>query len=47
MAETVGRIGADASVARLAGLDFEVAVFGHGRAIAGGAAGRFREFTPR
>lgn len=30
------------SLARLARLDFEVACFGHGRAIAGGAAGQFR-----
>jgi len=44
---TADTTAADASVARLAGLDFEVAVFGHGRAITGGAAGRFREFTPR
>src|SRR5207302_1553049 len=30
------------SLAKLASLDFEVACFGHGRPIAGGAAGRFR-----
>jgi hypothetical protein len=33
------------SVARLAELEFEFAVFGHGRAIAGGAVDRFREFA--
>ena len=30
------------SLAKLAGLDFEVAVFGHGKPIVGGAADRFR-----
>lgn len=34
---------ARASLARLAELEFDVAVFGHGRAIAGGAVARFRE----
>ena len=38
---------AEASVARLATLDFQVAVFGHGRAITGGAVERFREFSAR
>ena len=38
---------AEASVARLAGLEFQVAVFGHGRAITGGAVDRFREFAAR
>jgi glyoxylase-like metal-dependent hydrolase (beta-lactamase superfamily II) len=33
------------SVARLAGLDFEHAVFGHGRAVSGGAVERFREYV--
>jgi glyoxylase-like metal-dependent hydrolase (beta-lactamase superfamily II) len=32
------------SVARLAALEFEVAVFGHGRAITGRAVDRFREY---
>jgi len=36
---------AAASVARLAELDFEVAVFGHGRAVAGRAVDRFRELA--
>lgn len=36
-----------ASLARIAGLDFEVAVFGHGRAIRGGAAARFRRLAER
>jgi hypothetical protein len=31
------------SLARLASLDFEVACFGHGRAIVGGAAEHFRQ----
>lgn len=31
------------SLARLAGLDFEVACFGHGKAIVGRAAGKFRQ----
>lgn len=31
------------SLARLAGLEFEVACFGHGSAIVGGAAQRFRQ----
>jgi glyoxylase-like metal-dependent hydrolase (beta-lactamase superfamily II) len=38
---------ANASVARLAGLEFEVAVFGHGRAIIAGAADGFREYRAR
>jgi glyoxylase-like metal-dependent hydrolase (beta-lactamase superfamily II) len=33
------------SVARLAGLDFEHAVFGHGRAVTGRAVDRFREYV--
>ncbi len=35
------------SVARLAGLDFEHAVFGHGRAVSGRAVERFREYVAR
>jgi len=35
------------SVARLAELEFEVAVFGHGRAITGRAVDRFRELSSR
>jgi glyoxylase-like metal-dependent hydrolase (beta-lactamase superfamily II) len=35
---------AAASLARLAGLEFDVAVFGHGRAITGRAVDRFREY---
>jgi glyoxylase-like metal-dependent hydrolase (beta-lactamase superfamily II) len=31
------------SLTRLAGLDFEIACFGHGQAIVGGAANRFRQ----
>jgi hypothetical protein len=38
---------AAASVARLAELQFEVAVFGHGRAVTGRAVDRFREFATR
>jgi glyoxylase-like metal-dependent hydrolase (beta-lactamase superfamily II) len=38
---------ARASAARLAGYDFEVAVFGHGRAVTAGAAERFRELIAR
>jgi glyoxylase-like metal-dependent hydrolase (beta-lactamase superfamily II) len=38
---------ANASVARLAGLDFEVAVFGHGSAVRGRAVDRFRELAKR
>jgi hypothetical protein len=38
---------ARASVGRLAGLDFEVAVFGHGWAITGRAVERFRELAAR
>jgi hypothetical protein len=30
------------SLAKLAALEFEVAVFGHGKAMVGGASGRFR-----
>ena len=37
------RAAAKASVARLARLDFDVAVFGHGRAVCGHAVDRFRE----
>ena len=36
---------ANASVARLAGLEFEVAVFGHGSAVRGRAVDRFRELA--
>jgi hypothetical protein len=35
------------SISRLAGLTFEAAVFGHGRAISRDAAERFREFAAR
>lgn len=38
---------AHASFARLAGLDFEVAVFGHGAPIRGGASERFRRVAAR
>jgi glyoxylase-like metal-dependent hydrolase (beta-lactamase superfamily II) len=38
---------ANASVARLAGLEFEVAVFGHGSAVRGKAVERFRELAGR
>ena len=38
---------ANASVARLAGLEFEVAVFGHGSAVRGRAVERFRELADR
>jgi glyoxylase-like metal-dependent hydrolase (beta-lactamase superfamily II) len=44
---TADMAAAEASVARLAGLEFQVAVFGHGRAITGGAVYRFREFAAR
>ncbi|HYN95263.1 MAG TPA: MBL fold metallo-hydrolase [Pilimelia sp.] len=36
---------AAASIGRLAGLDFRVAVFGHGPALTGGAVSRFRDFA--
>jgi hypothetical protein len=36
-----------ASAKRLAALQFEVAVFGHGRAVTGHAVDRFREFAAR
>ena len=35
----------DRSVAKLASFDFEHAVFGHGRAVSGGAVERFREYA--
>ena len=38
---------ADASVARLAELEFEVAVFGHGSAVRGRAVDQFRELASR
>jgi glyoxylase-like metal-dependent hydrolase (beta-lactamase superfamily II) len=38
---------ANVSIARLAGLEFEVAVFGHGRAVRGRAVDRFRELASR
>ena len=44
---TADRTAAAASVRKLAGLRFEVAVFGHGNAIVGGAADRFRELAGR
>ncbi|GAB3845652.1 MBL fold metallo-hydrolase [Dactylosporangium cerinum] len=42
---TADAAAADASVARLAELRFEVAVFGHGRAVTAAAADRFRDLT--
>ena len=44
---TEDRGAAERSVAKLAGLDFDVAVFGHGAPIRGGAVERFREFAAR
>jgi glyoxylase-like metal-dependent hydrolase (beta-lactamase superfamily II) len=38
---------AEASIKRLAELEFDVALFGHGRAITGRAVNRFREFAAR
>ena len=38
---------ANASVVRLAGLEFEVAVFGHGSAVRGRAIDRFRQVAGR
>jgi glyoxylase-like metal-dependent hydrolase (beta-lactamase superfamily II) len=35
------------SAARLAELEFQVAVFGHGKAVTGDAASRFRDFAAR
>jgi glyoxylase-like metal-dependent hydrolase (beta-lactamase superfamily II) len=35
----------EASMRRLADLEFDTVVFGHGKALVGGAAGRFREFV--
>ena len=39
--------GAARSIDRLAGLDFRVAVFGHGRAVSGDAVSRFRDHAAR
>jgi glyoxylase-like metal-dependent hydrolase (beta-lactamase superfamily II) len=36
---------ARASVAKLAGLSFDVAVFGHGKAVTGGAVEKFKELA--
>jgi glyoxylase-like metal-dependent hydrolase (beta-lactamase superfamily II) len=44
---TKDRAAAWASISRLADLSFEVAAFGHGRAISRDAAQRFREFVAR
>ena len=38
---------ARSSVAKLAGLSFEVAVFGHGKAVTGGAVEKFRDLAAR
>ncbi|GGK42066.1 MBL fold metallo-hydrolase [Pilimelia terevasa] len=40
---TADRAGAETSIRSLGTLDFEVAVFGHGRAVTSGAARRFRD----
>jgi glyoxylase-like metal-dependent hydrolase (beta-lactamase superfamily II) len=37
----------EASMRKLAGLEFDVVVFGHGKALVGGAAARFRDATAR
>jgi glyoxylase-like metal-dependent hydrolase (beta-lactamase superfamily II) len=44
---TEDRAAESASISRLAGLRFEAATFGHGRAISHDAAQRFREFVAR
>ena len=44
---TADRVAARASVARLAALDFDVAVFGHGTAVNGRAVDRFRELAAK
>jgi glyoxylase-like metal-dependent hydrolase (beta-lactamase superfamily II) len=44
---TIDAAAADASVARLARLQFEVAVFGHGGAVTAAAADRFRDLAGR
>lgn len=44
---TADQATARASVAKLAGLSFEVAVFGHGKAVVGGAVEKFRELAAR
>ncbi len=44
---TEDRAAESASVARLAELTFEAAVFGHGKSISRDAASRFREFAAR
>jgi hypothetical protein len=44
---TEDRAAESASIARLADLRFELAAFGHGRAISRDAAQRFREFVAR
>jgi glyoxylase-like metal-dependent hydrolase (beta-lactamase superfamily II) len=44
---TADRVAARASVARLATLDFDVAVFGHGSAVKGRAVDRFRDLAAK
>jgi glyoxylase-like metal-dependent hydrolase (beta-lactamase superfamily II) len=44
---TIDRTAAKASVARLAELDFDVAVFGHGGAVKGRAVERFRQLAAK
>jgi glyoxylase-like metal-dependent hydrolase (beta-lactamase superfamily II) len=44
---TADRPAATASLAKLAALEFDVAVFGHGRAVTGRAVDRFREAAAR
>jgi glyoxylase-like metal-dependent hydrolase (beta-lactamase superfamily II) len=44
---TIDRAAANASVARLAELDFDVAVFGHGGAVQGRAVERFRQLAAK
>ncbi|MDG4826910.1 MBL fold metallo-hydrolase [Asanoa sp. WMMD1127] len=46
-AMTDDRVAARASIARLADLDFDVAVFGHGSAVRGRAVERFRDLVRR
>ncbi len=44
---TADMAGAARSIVRLAGLDFRVAVFGHGPAVVGDAVTKFREYADR
>jgi glyoxylase-like metal-dependent hydrolase (beta-lactamase superfamily II) len=44
---TADRVAARASVAELAALDFDVAVFGHGTAVKGRAVDRFRDLAAK